>query len=164
MAPSTPGGTVFQGGDVQGTAVSCPIAIGKYREFDWTNRKPLMKVKVKVLIHGAVTAEDVEFEWVTPQKLKFRIAWPQFFQFPEQMVEFHLKEDGTAKYPVDHPLTIDCAESNASLTEEDGKIYDDGFIFFDSPMKTDLEDLEHEICEVEISSAGKTVLMLEVTA
>jgi hypothetical protein len=118
-----------------------------------------------MLLHGAAKTDDVDFEWVSKQKLKFRIAWPQLFQFPEQMCNFQTDDARKPIYAVDHPLTIDFAERNASITKEDGRIYDTGFILYDAPMMTKLEDLDHEmILEVQIDSQGAKVLMLEVTA
>jgi hypothetical protein len=166
-SPRTPGatGVTSSSGDVEDNGLSVPTSVGKWKDFDFTNRKPIQKVKSRmVLIHSGVASDQVEFEWISKKKLKFRIAWPEWFQYPEQMCKFHIDDKGDPVYRPDHPLTIDFAECNASITEEDGRVYDTGYIMYDVCMKTALEDLEHEILEIDIDSKGTKVLMLEITA
>jgi hypothetical protein len=79
------------------------------KTFDFTNRKTVVKVKARVLLHGAVEASDVEFEWISPYKLKYWVAWPKWFQYPEQMHKFHVDEKGKPIYHEGHSLTIDFA-------------------------------------------------------
>jgi hypothetical protein len=148
--PSTPRGTVTQAGDVKEHGLSAPTAIGKWKTSNFTNQKTVVKVKARALLHSTVEASNVEFEWISPYKLKYRVAWPKWFQYPEQMCKFHVDERGELIYHEGHSLTIDFAERNASITEEDERIYDTGYLKFNSPMKTALEDLEHNHLGVEI--------------
>jgi hypothetical protein len=164
--PCTPGATgiTSSSGDVEDHGLSVPTSVGKWKDFDFTSRKPIQTVKSRMLIHSGVASDQVECEWISKKKLKFRIAWPEWFQYPEQMCKFHVDDKGNPVYRPNHLLDIDFAERNASITEKDGRIYDTGYIVYDVCMKTALEDLEHEILEVDIDSKGTKVLMLEITA
>jgi hypothetical protein len=165
QAPSTPSratpGTVQQPPDVEEHGICSPTTFGHFKKFDYTNRKTHATVMMRVLVHGAVQANMVEFEWVNPKKLKYQIAWPEFFQFPEQMANFCTDEDGNVMYGREHPLTIDFAERHAKITEEDGKIYDTGFFRFDQAMKTEVGELVFDLLDFNIESQNVMVKMLQ---
>jgi hypothetical protein len=86
--PFTPGGRVApapEPSDLIGEdgGMTCPTSYGQFKKFDYTNRREIQVVMARVLVHGAVQSHHVEFEWINSKKLKYRICWPEFFQFRE---------------------------------------------------------------------------------
>lgn len=57
---------------------------------------------------------------------------------------------------------MDTSERNQSLVEEDGRIWDDGFLAFQEDMKTD--DPLFELLEVSIESQNAVVKVLQIAA
>lgn len=116
---------------------------------------------IRVIVHNAVRSQDIQFEWVTPRRLKLRVAWPEWFQFAEQMAAFTIDEAGDTRFPPEHPLTMDTSERNQALVEEDGRVWDDGFLVFHEDMKTD--DPYFELLEVTMESQATVVKVLQIT-
>ena len=56
---------------------------------------------------------------------------------------------------------MDTSKCNQIHVEEDGWIWDDGFITFEQDMKTD-EDLTFELLKVDIPSRGTSVNVLQI--
>jgi hypothetical protein len=140
------------------------MAYGHFKKFDYTNRRKNQTVQIRTLVHSAVEKQDCEFEWISATKLKVVIYWPEFFVFPEQMVNCSADENGNPLYGFDHPLTEDYAERNAEKMDENRRIHDAGYITFSQPMKTDIEDLEFELLEIDIPARAKKVNMLQIEA
>jgi hypothetical protein len=165
--PSTPGNNIppMSVPDSSEGALTCPTASGYFKKFDYTNRVSYATIMTRVLVHGAVQASMVDFEWINKRLLKYRCAWPEFFQYPEQMASFCRDADGNIIYGTEHPLTMDFAERIASMTEEDGKIYNSGFFQYDQDMNTDnVDELVFEVLTFKIPSQDTTVRMLQVEA
>jgi hypothetical protein len=164
--PFTPGGRIAHEPEPSDLVVdhgmTCPTSSGHFMKFDYTNRRETQIVMNRVLVHGAVDSNQVEFEWIHSKKLKYRIAWPDFFQYPEQMANFCVDDEGNVKYGPDHPLTWKFASNNKKLQDEDGKIWDTGFLHFTKHMKTDLEDLSFEVLRFDIPSQDTVVKMLQI--
>jgi len=118
---------------------------------------------IRVILHNGVTQEDLEFEWITPRYLKLRIAWPEWFQNAEQMAAFTCDDDGKVVCPPEHALTMDTSERNQLLVEEDGRVWDEGFLSFDQDMKTDDVPV-FELLDVQIPSRNTTVNVLQILA
>eukprot|EP00957_Ditylum_brightwellii_P034981 2651508-Ditylum_brightwellii.AAC.1 len=68
--------------------------------------------------------QDIEYDWISPQKLQLCMAWPDWFQYPEQMATFVSDEHGLPAFPPEHQLTFDMAARNKQLVEEDNRIWD----------------------------------------
>jgi len=113
-----------------------------------------------MILHNGVTLQDIEFEWISARQLKIRVAWPEWFQNPEQMAAFTLDDQGNMMFPPEHSLTMDMSERNQTLVEEDNRIWDDGFLDFDQDMKT--SDPTFEVLDVVIPSQNTTVKVLQI--
>lgn len=140
--------------------ISAPTSFGMWKRFNYTSRKTTTSMMIRVIVHNAVRSQDIQFEWLTPRRLKLRVAWPEWFQFAEQMAEFTMDDEGNCKFPPEHALTMDTSERNQSLVQEDGRIWDDGYLLFDDEMKTD--DPVIELLEVTIESQNTTVKVLQI--
>jgi hypothetical protein len=142
--------------------LSAPTSYGMWKKFSYTSRKTTTSMMIRVIVHNAVQSKDIQFEWVTPRRLKLRVAWPEWFQYAEQMAEFTIDaESGEPRFPPEHPLTMDTSERNQALVDEDGRIWDDGFLIFHEDMKTD--DPVFELLEVTIESQATVVKVLQIT-
>lgn len=119
-----------------------PMTFGSYKKFNYTSRKKVERVCVRILCHSAVELQDIEYTWVTPSILKLTIYWPEWFTFAEQMAMFVVRDDGEPEYPPDHPLTESFAENNAKICGEDKRIKDEGYILFEKDMKEDSFQIE----------------------
>lgn len=141
--------------------VPAPTCFGGYKQFNYTTRVSVKSLLVRMILHNGVTENHIQFEWLTPRVLKIRIAWPEWFQFAEQMAEFTLDEQGNMVFPPEHPLTMDTSERNQDLVEEDGRIWDEGVIKFEEDMKH--EDIPiFELLNVKIDAQGTTVKVLQM--
>lgn len=78
------------------------------------------------------------------------------------MAAFTTDDDGEVVFPPEHPLTMDTSERNQGLVEEDGKIWDSGFLVFEDDMKS--EEPIVELLEVTIDSLNTTVRVLQLMA
>jgi hypothetical protein len=58
---------------------------------------------VRMILHNGVEASDIQFEWISPRKLKLRTAWPEWFQNSEQMAAFTIDDEGNVIFPPEHP-------------------------------------------------------------
>jgi O-glycosyl hydrolase len=115
---------------------------------------------IRMILHNGVEMQDIQFDWVTPRLLKLRVAWPEWFQYAEQMAQFTTNDEGKPKYDADHQLTMDTSERNQALVEEDNRIWDEGFLTFEQDMKTD--DPSFELLSVEIPSKDTKVNVLQI--
>jgi hypothetical protein len=140
-------------------SVSIPTSFGSYKEFNYTTRKTTTKILIRQLCHSALEVSDCEYEWITPRKLKIRMAWPEWFRCAEQMAGFTKDDEGKIVFPPEHPLTMDTSERNESRVEEDGNVWDVGYHNFDQDMR--MEDLFIELLNVPIVSKNKTVTVLQ---
>jgi hypothetical protein len=147
MNASVPG-VVHQGRDDY-HPLSLPTTYGSYKQFNYTSRKKVERVCVRVLTHSAVELQDIEYSWVSPSILKLVIYWPEWFAYAEQMAMFVVDEAGEPVYPPDHPLTESFAENNAHLAGEDGRIMDEGYILFEKDMKEDSFQIERVNLKIE---------------
>jgi hypothetical protein len=59
-----------------------------FKEFNYTSRKTSTSVLARLILHNGIEANDIEFEWMTPQVLKICVAWSEWFQCVEQMAAF----------------------------------------------------------------------------
>ena len=76
-----------------------PTSFGVHKKFNYTTRQSTTFVLVRVILNNAVTLQDIEFEWVTPRRMKLRVAWPEWFQMAEQMAQFTLDSEGSMVFP-----------------------------------------------------------------
>jgi hypothetical protein len=138
-----------------------PTCSGSFTKFNYTTRRQTTHVMIRMIVHSAVTKQDVEFEWFTPRKLKVRVAWPEWFLYAEQMAAFTIDKDGSVVFPPEHALTMSTANNNQELVEEDGRVWDEGIINFDQDMKTDGDDI-FELLDVKIPSTSRVVIVLQM--
>ena len=143
------------------SGLQVPTSFGVYKAFNYTTRKTTTSVLVCMILHNGVENNDVEFEWVTPRRLKLRAAWPEWFQMAEQMAQFTVDDTGKMIFPPEHPLTMDTSERNQALVEEDNRIWDSGYIHFEQDMKID-EIPVFELLDVEIASKKKHINVLQL--
>lgn len=140
-----------------------PVTYGFYTQFDYTARKKVGRVLVRILTHSAVELQDIEYEWTTPRLLKLRIAWPEWFQYAEQMALFVMDGHGAPLYPPEHPVTEDMASNNMLLQDELTKrVWDEGYVKFDRDMKE--ENFSIERLNVKISSKNIVVRGIQFCA
>ena len=158
VAPLRTAAVAPEAADEEGLPVA--TAFGMYKQFNYTTRKTTKHMLIRSILHNGVELQDVEFEWITPRKLKLRVAWPEWFQMAEQMAQFTLDESGNMVFPPEHPLTMDMSERNQALVEEDNRIWDTGFIQFERDMNC--EDPIFELLDVEITSKNTTVNVLQI--
>jgi len=142
------------------SGLSAPASFGMFKKFNCTTRVSNTFMLVRMIVHNGVNVQDIEFAWISPRVLKLRLAWPEWFQNAEQMAEFMHRDDGQPLFPPDHPLAVDTPERNQALVEEDGRIWDDGFLTFDQDMSQE-EASKFELLTVDISSQGKHVQVLQ---
>jgi hypothetical protein len=141
--------------------LTAPTSFGLYRPFDYTSRQshPTMQIRM-VILHNGVEPQDIQFEWINPRKLQLRTAWPEWFQNPEMMSDFNSDDDGEQLFPPNHALTMDTSERNQLLVEEDGRIWDYGYLDFEQDMKT--ENPEFELLSVQLPNRiGTSVNVLQ---
>jgi hypothetical protein len=115
-----------------------------------------------MIVHNGLGLNDVELEWVTPRVLRIDFAWPEWFTYAEQMASFSVDEEGNIMFPPEHALTQDMAAYNSELIGEDGKVWDTGYIKFNSDMDTDDGKYMFELLEIDLSSQGKKVNQLQI--
>lgn len=142
-------------GSAEFPPLGLPTCFGSYKKFDYTARKKVEHVCVRVLTHSAVELQDIEYDWVTPSVLKIIIYWPEWFTFAEQMAMFVVDEDGVPEYPPDHPLTESFAENNAELMLENHRIMNEGYITFEK----DMDERSFQIERLNIKIESKDVLV-----
>lgn len=161
---ATANSSVVEQGEDEYPALPYPVTFGFYQSFDYTSRKKVGRVMVRMLAHSAVELRDIEYEWVTPRVLKFRVAWPEWFQYAEQMALFVIDNDtNLPMFPPEHPLTEDMASNNMMLQDETTRhIWDEGFIKFDRDMKDD--EFVIERLNIKIESKGITVKGIQFCA
>ena len=138
-----------------------PTSFGMYKQFNYTTRQTTTHMLVRCILHNGVTLSDIVYDWVTPRVLKLRVAWPEWFQMAEQMAMFTIDDDGNMIFPPEHPLTMDTSERNQSLVEEDGRIWDTGYLTFDQDMKVD-DDLPLELLDVGIEAKNVVINVLQI--
>ena len=114
--------------------ISVPTMSGQHQVFNYTTRRMSTQVLVRMIVHSGLEMQDIEYDWLSSQKLQLRMAWPDWFQYPEQMATFVLDENGLPVFPPEHQLTFDMAARNEQLIEEDNRIWDSGLITFDQEM------------------------------
>lgn len=136
-----------------------PVAYGRYRHFDYTNRRATDRMLIRMLVHGAVQTADVSFEFLTPKVLEIKVAWPQWFVFAEQMAMLTVDDEGNIAFPPEHAMTMDMSERNAALMEEDGNVFDCGYFRFASDMVQTIDTFE--LLNIPIDGSGITVRMLQ---
>lgn len=159
IAEGTPGVSSQHTG--QYPPLSLPTSFGSYRKFNYTSRKKVERVCVRILVHSAVELQDIEYIWVTPNVLKLVIYWPEWFAYAEQMAMVVVDEEGNSVYPPEHPLTESFAENNAALMGENGRVMDSGHIIFDKDMK---EDFQIERININIESKQLLVRGIQLFA
>lgn len=137
-----------------------PTCFGKCKKFNCTSRKTTTQVLIRVLLHNAITIQDIECEWTTPRVLKIAVAWPQWFQNAEQMAEFTKDDTGDILFPPEHALTVDTSERNQERVEEDGRVWNDGVIMFEEDMEDNPPILE--LLDVAIPTANSKVKVLQM--
>ena len=142
------------------SGIGLPTSFGCHKLFNYTSRKTSSHFLCRLIVHNGVTMKDVELAWEAPRLLKLRLAWPEWFHFAEQMAQFTTDKDGNLLFPPEHPLTMDTNERNQKLVEEDGRIWDEGFLVFEQDMKE--ENIESELVDVEIASQNTTVKVLQL--
>lgn len=76
------------------------------------------------------------------------------------MAAFTIDLEGNVVFPPEHPLTMNTAQANQELVEEDGRAWDRGYISFDQDMKTDSEIFE--LLDVKIPSTSRVVNVLQM--
>jgi hypothetical protein len=129
--------------------LSLPMCHGSFSKFNYTVRKKVERVCVRLLTHSAVELRDIEYTWITPNVLKLVIYHPEWFAFAEMMANFIVDEEGQPVYPPDHPLTESFAENNALVSDEHGRISDEGYIVFEKDMREDSFQIERLSIKVE---------------
>jgi hypothetical protein len=137
----------------------CPVAYGRYRHFDYTNRRATDRMLIRMLVHGAIRRQDVSFDWPSSKVLEIKLAWPQWFTFAEQMAMLTADDEGKVQFPPEHPMTMDMSERNAELMKEDGNVYDYGYFTFERDMIQQIDTFE--LLNIPIEGAGVTVRMLQ---
>lgn len=140
--------------------LAAPTSFGMYKQFNYTTRKTSINMLVRTILHNGVSDKDIEFQWITPRVLKLRVAWPDWFQMAEQMAQFTVDDDGIMIFPPEHPLTMDTSERNQALVQEDGRIWDEGFLSFEQDMEEDIPVFE--LLKVEIPSKATVVTVLQI--
>jgi hypothetical protein len=141
--------------------LSVPTSFGMWKRFNYTTRSTTTRMLIRLILHNGVCANDIQFEWITPRKLKLMVAWPEWFQYAEQMAAFTTDEDGNVLFPPDHPLTMDTSERNHQLESEDKRIWDEGYVIFEQDMKTD-DDPTIELLDVRIPSKDQMINVLQI--
>jgi hypothetical protein len=136
-----------------------PVAYGRYRHFDYTNRRATDRMLIRMLVHGAVQTVDVSFEFLTKKVLEVKVAWPQWFVFAEQMAMLTADDEGNIAFPPEHAMTMDMSERNAEMMEEDGNVYDYGYFRFANDMVQTIDTFE--LLNIPIDDSGITVRMLQ---
>lgn len=56
-----------------------PTSTGTYTKFSYTTRRMTSFVMIRMIVHSAVTNQDIELQWETPRKLQVSVAWPEWF-------------------------------------------------------------------------------------
>jgi hypothetical protein len=143
--------------------LSVPVSFGMWKEFNYTSRAMSTRMLIRLILHNGVGTNDIQFEWIDSRKLKLMVAWPEWFQYAEQMATFTTDEDGQLLFPPDHQLTMDTSERNHQLEAEDKRIWDDGFILFQQDMKTDTDPII-ELLNVDTPSRNQCVNVLQIFA
>jgi hypothetical protein len=78
QSPRTPGSAPPRAKvevDTEEQSLTVPTSFGSFKEFNYTTRKTSTLVLIRQLCHSALEKTDVEYEWITPRKLKIRMAW-----------------------------------------------------------------------------------------
>ena len=149
--------------DLEGSDLfKSPTTFGVHKKFSYETRSSTYHILCRVIMHNAVEKDDLLYEWVTPRQLLVRIRWPIWFQEAEQMAEFTVDDEGRAVFPPEHEVTIDTAERNQLLVEEDGRIWDEGVLKFKQDMSTSMDIIE--ILNVQSPSGVVKVLQIYCAA
>lgn len=167
--PSVPGSIGVPAGEISNheeendaQCIPCPTCFGAHDTFDYATRKSSKHLLARTLLHNAVTIADLTFVWITPRRLKFSIAWPDFFQFAEQMAAMTTDTNNNMLFPPEHSLTMDTSRRNQERVEEDGRVWDDGVFSFDQDMKD--ENPVIELVDVFLPDRNIYVKCLQVYA
>jgi hypothetical protein len=142
--------------------LSAPTSYGMWKSFNYTSRTTTTRMLIRLILHNGVEMQDVQFEWVSPRKLKLKVAWPEWFQYAEMMAEFATDDDGEPLFPPTHQLTMDTSERNQALVQEDKRVWDEGYLSFEQDMKTD--DPNFELLRVDVPSKATKVTVLQIWA
>lgn len=142
--------------------LQCPTCFGAHETFDYATRRASKHLLARTLLHNAVTLEDLTFEWITPRRLQFNIAWPDFFQYAERMAAMTTDNNNNMLFPPEHALTMDTSRRNQARIEEDGRVWDDGVFSFDQDMRD--ENPVIELVDVFLQDRNIYVKCLQVYA
>ncbi len=151
-------------GDTPGLSV--PMYFGIFNDFNFTTRRDIDRVMMRMIFHNAVEERDIQFRWISPRKCLIRVAcWPDWFRFAEQMAAFTSDSDGNIMFPPRHPITMDTARRNECLVDEEtNRVWDEGYLTFEQQdMKTDV-GVTFELLEVPIPSKNTSVNVLQIFA
>lgn len=148
--------------DSENLGISCPTAFGAHDKFDYGTRRLSKHILARTLLHSAVTLEDITFLWLTPRRLKFDIAWPDFFTQAERMAALTTDGNNHLIFPAEHALTMDIAQRNQNLVSDDGKVWDDGVFSFEQDMKQDNPIIE--LIDIHIAERNISVKCLQLYA
>jgi hypothetical protein len=116
VAPSTPttnevtmGSNITPGVVTQAQQyppLSALTCFGSYKKFNYTSRKKVERVCVRILTHSAVELQDIEYAWINPRTLKLVVYWPDWLCFAEQMAMFVVDSDGQPTYPPEQVILV----------------------------------------------------------
>ena len=167
-APSVPGSVgvpnevdaTTSTGDDENIGIIAPTSFGAHSAFDYATRRASRHILSRTLLHNAVTLDDLYFKWITPRRMQFDVAWPDFFLMAEQMAALTTDDQNNMIFPPEHALTMDMSLRNAQLVGEDGRVWDSGIFAFDQDMKE--ENPIVELIDVHVAERNIHVKCLQV--
>ena len=137
-----------------------PMITGKFKKtvfIDGKFKRRITHIESRHLVDNFVTVNSLCFEFVSGRNLKIRRAHPKFMQQVDEQQDFVVDDQGVPVYNRDSELIGDMTERAHARVEEDGNIWDEGFISFD-------QDIDPDSIEVTLQSAEENGIKGQVLA
>ena len=142
MGTNSPAGPArFIDGDLN--PMPYPMMAGYWEKIDFNNNmKSTGYVMVRMIVHPGINLSMVDAKWMSSTILKIRFCWPEFFKSVLQMLAFDVvtvpgTETTVPKFGRDHQLTGSFGKFVHGRMEDDGQVWDEGFMSFDRAMDMD---------------------------
>lgn len=132
--------------------LGCPYISGRWEEYDHSNDVMRGYIVFRMLLHGGIGDEDLQFAWVDPYHFKIRLRWPGFMSSCLSSVglDMSLKDKNgqpMERFPSNHPLYNSLAQNTKALKDKNGEIWNEGIFAFNKPMST--EHIDSNVFDVK---------------
>ena len=141
--------------------IAYPMMAGYWDKVDFNNgMKSTGVVMIRMIVHPGITPQMVDAKWEDTTLLKIRFCWPEFFTSVLQMLAFDTDDNGAPKFGREHQLTGSFGKFVHERINEDGQVWDEGYLSFDRPMNQDSSKINVEVLDAKVGAKKFTLLQI----